>query len=424
MRSEATMTAPRLRVVDPDEVAPRIVRAKAERSARRVMAMLSISVAILTVVGLVMVLSASSITAFAQFGSSFTFFKKQALYALLGTGAAAATARLRYQVWQRVWAPLLLFTGFLLVVVLTSSAAVVAGGSARWIQVGGFSMQPSELAKFSIVVAVAVILSRHMKHLDEQARWGVPILGIVGVFGGLILIQPDLGTAMLIALTVFVLLFVAGVRLRTLGLSFVLSFGAGMLLILNEGYRRTRFLSFLHPWQDPRNTGYQIVQSLIALGSGHLFGVGLGASRQKWMYVPNAHTDFIFSIMGEELGLIGEIVVLALFVTLIFAGIRIAMKAPDTFGRLLAAGITAWLGLQAIVNVGGATGVLPITGVPLPFVSFGGSSLIVSLGAVGVLFSIGRAELAAASSKGGSARTAASKGASARRRGPGPDREK
>jgi cell division protein FtsW len=424
MRSEATMTAPRLRVVDPDEVAPRIVRAKAERSARRVMAMLSISVAILTVVGLVMVLSASSITAFAQFGSSFTFFKKQALYALLGTGAAAATARLRYQVWQRVWAPLLLFTGFLLLVVLTSSAAVVAGGSARWIQVGGFSMQPSELAKFSIVVAVAVILSRHMKHLDEQARWGVPILGIVAVFGGLILIQPDLGTAMLIALTVFVLLFVAGVRLRTLGLSFVLSFGAGMLLILNEGYRRTRFLSFLHPWQDPRNTGYQIVQSLIALGSGHLFGVGLGASRQKWMYVPNAHTDFIFSIMGEELGLIGEIVVLALFVTLIFAGIRIAMKAPDTFGRLLAAGITAWLGLQAIVNVGGATGILPITGVPLPFVSFGGSSLIVSLGAVGVLFSIGRAELAAASSKGGSARTAASKGASDRHRQTGPDRQK
>jgi len=213
----------------------------------------------------------------------------------------------------------------------------------------------------------------------------VPILGIVAVFGGLILIQPDLGTAMLIALTVFVLLFVAGVRLRTLGLSFVLSFGAGMLLILNEGYRRTRFLSFLHPWQDPRNTGYQIVQSLIALGSGHLFGVGLGASRQKWMYVPNAHTDFIFSILGEELGLMGELLVLALFAGLVYAGIRIALRAPDTFGRILAGGITAWLGLQALINMGAVTGVLPITGVPLPFMSFGGSSLIVSLVGVGIL---------------------------------------
>jgi cell division protein FtsW len=168
-----------------------------------------------------------------------------------------------------------------------------------------------------------------------------------------------------------------------------------MLLIMTAGYRRSRFLSFLHPWNDPRNTGYQIVQSLIALGSGHVFGVGLGASRQKWMYMPNAHTDFIFSILGEELGLIGELVVLALFAMLVYVGIRIAMRAPDAFGRLLAAGITAWLGVQAFVNLGGATGVLPITGVPLPFVSFGGSSLIVSLVAVGVLASIGRAGAAA-----------------------------
>jgi cell division protein FtsW len=154
-------------------------------------------------------------------------------------------------------------------------------------------------------------------------------------------------------------------------------------------------LSFLHPWSDPHNTGYQIVQSLIALGSGHLLGVGLGASRQKWMYVPNAHTDFIFSILGEELGLIGELVVLALFGAFIYAGIRIAVRAPDAFGRLLGAGIVGWLAVQALVNLGGATGVLPITGVPLPFISFGGSSLVVSLAAVGVLLSIGRTEVAA-----------------------------
>jgi cell division protein FtsW len=200
---------------------------------------------------------------------------------------------------------------------------------------------------------------------------------------------------MVLLATVFLLLFVAGVRLRLLATSLFLSLGAGMILILSAGYRRTRFLAYLHPWADPRNTGYQIVQSLIALGSGHLFGVGLGASRQAWMYLPNAHTDFIFAILGEELGLAGELMVLGLFAAIIYAGIRIALRAPDSFGRLLAAGITGWLGLQALVNLGAVTGLLPITGVPLPFISFGGSSLVVSLAASGVLASIGKAGLKA-----------------------------
>ena len=282
-------------------------------------------------------------------------------------------------------------TAVLLVAVLLPSAGTVVGGSARWIAVGSFSVQPSELAKLAVILAVSVILSRHAGHLDDTRRWGIPVLVITASVVGLIVLQPDLGTAMLIALSVFLLVFVAGVRLRLLATWLVASLGAGMLLIMNAGYRRTRFLSFLHPWNDPRNTGYQIVQSLIALGSGRVFGVGLGASRQKWLYMPNAHTDFIFSILGEELGLLGELVVLALFGVLVYAGVRIAIRAPDTFGRLFAAGITAWLGTEALVNLGGATGVLPITGVPLPFVSFGGSSLIVSLVAVGALVSIGRA---------------------------------
>jgi cell division protein FtsW len=257
------------------------------------------------------------------------------------------------------------------------------------------SIQPSELAKFAVVTACASILAGNIKRLEsEPLRWIVPLLFIVGAVSLLILLQPDLGTMMVIALTAFVLLFVAGVRLRLLLTTFVLSSVLGFALILGKGYRRARFLAFLHPWADRQDTGYHIVQSLIALGSGHLFGVGLGASRQKWMYVPNAHTDFIFSILGEELGLIGELVVLALFGALVYAGIRIALRAPDAFGRLLAGGITAWLAIQALVNLGAVTGLLPITGVPLPFVSFGGSSLIVSLGAVGVLLSIGRSTLA------------------------------
>src|SRR5262249_47774278 len=158
--------------------------------------------------------------------------------------------------------------------------------------------------------------------------------------------------------------------------------GAGWFLIMGEAYRRDRFLSFLHPWQDRSNTGYQLIQSLLGLGSGGIFGVGLGASRAKWSYVPNAHTDFIFSILGEELGLLGELVVLGLFVTLIYSGFRIAARVNDTFGRLLATGIVAWLALQTLINLGAVTGILPVTGVPLPFLSFGGSSLIVTLAAV------------------------------------------
>jgi cell division protein FtsW len=392
--SEASVAAPRLRLVRPDEVHPIAARAAAERSLRRVLAVLTVSVAVLTALGLVMVLSASSITAFAQYGSSFTFFKRQLMYALIGGTVAVVAARVRYRIWQRAWIPLLVATLGLLFLVMTS-AGVTAGGAARWINAGSFNVQPSEFAKFAIVVAVASILAANSRHLGDPVRWMVPVVLVVGSVSLLILFQRDLGTMIVIGLSVFLLMFVAGVRLRLLAICALASGAVGFGLIMSEGYRRTRFFSFLHPWSDPRNTGYQIVQSLIALGSGHVVGVGLGASRQKWMYVPNAHTDFIFSILGEELGLIGEIVVLALFATLIYAGIRIAIQAPDTFGRLLAAGIVGWFAIQTLINLGGATGVLPITGVPLPFISFGGSSLVVSLGAVGVLLSIGRAEVAA-----------------------------
>jgi cell division protein FtsW len=368
-----------------------VAKARAERSARRTLAAFSLSVAALTTLGLVMVLSASSVKAYTTNGSSFFYFKRQLLYAAVGVVAAIAAYRIRYQVWQRLWAPLLAATVLLLVLVLPSLLGTVSGGSARWIDAGPFMIQPSELVKFAMVAATAAILSANIAHLDDSTRWAAPIAVLVGIVGVLIMLQPDLGTASIVGVTVFLMLFVAGVRLRTLLWTAVAS---GLLtagLIWMEGYRRTRLFSFLNPWADPQHTGYQVVQSLIALGSGHLFGVGLGASRQKWMYVPNAHTDFIFSIMGEELGLIGEIAVLALFGVLVFVGIRIAMRAPDPFGRLLAAGITGWFGIQALVNLGAVTGLLPITGVPLPFISFGGSSLIVSLFAAGVLGSVGRA---------------------------------
>jgi cell division protein FtsW len=395
MREPAAMTEerPRLRLVRPDEVPPAVARARADRGTRRTLAALTISAGALTVIGLVMVLSASSVAAYAQQGSSFFFFKRQIASAVVGLVAFFLAARMPYDGWRKAWGPLAGITLVLLVLVFHSATGQSGGGSARWIAFGPVTLQPSELAKFVVVIASAAILSKNARLVGDPLRMVAPLLLVVGPMVILIMLQPDLGTTMVVVAIVFLAVYVVGVRLRTLIMTFLLGTAAGLALIMSAGYRRTRFFAFLHPWEDPRNTGYQIVQSLMAFGSGHWAGVGLGASRQKWMYVPNAHTDFIFSILGEETGLIGEVIVIALFVVLAYAGVRIAVRAPDLFGRLLAAGITGWIAFQAVVNMGSVTGLLPITGVPLPFVSYGGSSLVVSMAAIGVLLSVGRASL-------------------------------
>jgi cell division protein FtsW len=344
----------------------------------------------LTVIGLVMVLSASSVSAYARFGSSFLFFRRQLVYAVVGGVALWITSRMRHRAWERLAAPLLVVTVVLLGLVLHPAAGTVAGGSARWIAVGPVTVQPSEIAKLAVIAFASALLARRWSELHDVGRLAMPLLPVVGLVCALIMLQPDLGTTLVLAGAVFALLFVAGARLWHLLVGLIGSGLLGFALIYIEGYRWSRFIAFLNPWADPQGAGYQIIQSMIALASGGPLGVGLGASRQKWLYVPNAHTDFIFSIIGEELGLIGNLAVLALFGTFVYAGIRIAMRATDTFGRFMASGITAWIGLQAIVNLGAVTGLLPITGVPLPFVSFGGSALVVSLAAVGILVSIGR----------------------------------
>jgi len=366
-------------------------RAREEALVRRTVFMLIGSTAFLTLGGIIMVLSASSIVALDQYGSSFVFFERQAAYAAVGTLALLVTSRMRYQAWQRLAVPLLCLAIVLLALVLHPSAGVSAYGSSRWISLGPVTIQPSEPAKLALVVFAAAVLARKRKRLDEPAHLALPLLPVTAIVGAMVMLQPDLGTTVILAGSVFLLLFVAGTRMRYLATTALAGGIVGMALILGEGYRRVRFLSFLHPGADPRNTGYQLWQSLIALGSGGWFGVGLGASRQKWMYVPNAHTDFIFSILGEELGLVGELVVLLAFGLLIYAGIRIAARAPDAFGRLLSAGIVSWFGLQIVVNLGAVTGLLPITGVPLPLLSYGGSSLVVSLTAVGILVNVARA---------------------------------
>ena len=392
MRTETVTKRTPLRVVLPDEVPAEIAAMRAERTARRVMVTLVLPAIALVMIGLVFVLSASSVRAFAIFHNSFWYFERQVVAAVVGVVVALVCYRVRYTTWRALWFPLTAVSLGLLALVLTS-IGTTTGGATRWIPVGSFSLQPSEIAKFAVAVAGAALLVRNQRFIDEPVRMVVPFAVVAGATAGLILLQPDLGTTMIVCAIVIALLFTVGIRLRSLVLWFAGALGAGLLVAMSTSYMRVRFEAFLHPWSNRTTTGYQVVQGLIALGSGHLWGVGLGASRQKWMYVPNAHTDFIFAIMGEEVGLIGEIVVLALFGAMLYAGIRIAMKAPDRFGKLLATGIVTWLGVQTLVNLGGVTGLLPITGVPLPLLSYGGSSLIVTMGAIGVLASIGRAGL-------------------------------
>ncbi len=377
---------------------PRLRLVRAERSGRDAAAavradliLLLVPTALLCAIGIVMVLSASSVTAISECGSGFCFFTRQVIYAVVGVVAMGVTARMDHRRWQQIAAPALLVSVVLLLLALHPASGLSAYGASRWIVVGPVTVQPSELAKLALVTFTATVLARKRSRLHEPLHLAIPLAPVVGVVAGIVVLQRDLGTTIILCGTVFVVVFAAGARVKHLaaaGLGGLAALGA---LILGESYRRARLLSAFHPFADPKGAGYQLIQGYIALGSGGWFGVGLGASRQKWQYVPNAHTDFIFAILGEELGFIGEIVVLALFATLLYAGIRIAVRAPDPFGRLLAAGIAGWLGLQAIVNLGAVTGLLPITGVPLPLVSFGGSALVVTLASIGILASIARA---------------------------------
>jgi cell division protein FtsW len=375
----------------------RAVPSEAERrrreraaAARISQLLLLVPTALLTAAGLVMVFSASSVSAYTTYGSSFWFFNRQLLYAGVGCGMLLLTSRMRYTAWQRLSVPFLAVTIGLLVLALHPAAGASAYGASRWIDLGSFTLQPSEFAKLALVAFAATVLTKKWNRLHEPMHLVIPLGLVVALVAAIVILQRDLGTTLVLVGTVFLLLFVAGVRLRYLLVTGLAGLLCTAYLIFGEGYRRTRLLSFSDPWADAQNTGYQLIQGLIALGSGGWFGVGLGASRQKWEFVPNAHTDFIFAIIGEELGFVGGLVILALFATLVYAGVRIAVRAPDTFGRLLAAGITAWIGLQAIVNLGAVTGLLPITGVPLPLVSFGGSALIVTLAGIGILWNIAR----------------------------------
>ena len=381
-------------------VVPEARRADAMHAARVSMLLLLAPTAVLTVLGLAMILSAGSVSATQGYdGNPFWYFQRQGIYAVVGVAAFLAAAKLPHVAWRKLAVPMLVVMVPLMLVSLHPSAGTSLYGASRWIDLGPLTLQPSEFLKFAMVVFTAAVLSTKWTKLHDPAHLLIPLAPVVLFVALLVLLQRDLGTTSIICATVFLVLFVAGVRLRYLVITGVVALAGGAYLIFGEAYRRTRFVdSFLDPWNHPEGAGFQLIQGLIAFGSGGWTGVGLGASRQKWDYLPNAHSDFIFAIVGEELGLLGALLVLGLFVTLLFGGVRIAMAAPDTFGRLLAAGITGWIGIQTIINMGAVTGLMPITGVPLPLLSFGGTALVATLAGVGVLASIARAGAAPARS--------------------------
>ena len=335
--------------------------------------------------GLVMVYSASSARALLSADAPSYYLKRQAIYAVIGLVALVILSRFDFHRLRHATQPLLAVTFVLLVAVLAIGTAV--NGARRWIPIGFMNFQPSELAKLVLALWTAALLARRPapRTLGELAK---PIGVVVGLACALILIEPDLGTAIAIAIMVSAILVVSGTRLRLLASAAGIATSVVLLAIWLEPYRRERIFSFLDPWHDPQGAGFQSVQSMIALGSGGFFGVGLGESVQKIYYLPEASTDMIFAIVGEELGLIGAMGVIAAFAVFAYAGFNIALHCRDPFGKRLAAGITALICGQAAVNVSAVMGIAPLTGIPLPFVSYGGSSLVVGLAAVGILLNI------------------------------------
>ena len=341
----------------------------------------------LGVFGLVMVYSASSIEALVKEGSQYYYAIRQLSYLVLGTALAVAAAKFDYRRFNGLlgyyawWASVALLA-------ITYVLGAVRGGARRWIPLGIVNLQPSELAKIACVIVAAMLALEWQRGRMSSSQYMGRLAMYVGVPAVLIVFQPDLGTAILMAIGVAIVLFLGGVELRWVYLAAIVLIAFGALAIVIEPYRMARVSAMLDPWADSQQKGYQAVQALLAFGTGGLKGVGLGLSRQKFFYLPEARTDFILAIIGEEVGLIGTLAVLVAFLVLLYAGVRIAIGARDRFGRLLAGALTGMLVFQAALNMAAVTGLFPVTGKPLPFVSFGGSSMLVTMISLGLILSV------------------------------------
>lgn len=349
------------------------------------------SVAILLCIGIIMVFSSSSVAAFNDYKDAYYFLKKQIEWAIIGTIAMIFCISYPIVPFIKKHAEtIFIITVMMLIVVLVPGLGTKVKGSARWIGVGPFTLQPTEVMKIALVSLMAKSLSNKKAKITSFREGMMPHLIILCFVVALVMLQPDLGTVLVLASATYLMLIAAGSNKLQLGGLVALGVGAIWTLIAIEPYRMRRITAFLDPFAQAKTSGFQTVQSLLALGSGGLFGVGLGNSGQKFLYLPERHTDFIFGILGEELGFLGALVVLILFALVLWRGVKIALDAPDTFSGLLAAGLTFSIVTQAILNIGVVSGTLPVTGVTLPFISYGGSSLLFTMIAVGIILNISR----------------------------------
>lgn len=345
---------------------------------------------VLALIGLVMVYSASAVVAGNRFDDSSYFLKRHAAWLAVGFLLLHVASRLDYTVWRQLALPILAVTMVLLIAVLLPSLGIMAKGARRWLRLGPISLQPAEVAKLAVVLVLARYLAKREGMVAEGSTGLLMPVVVVGLLGGLLILQPDLGTAVVIGLATLGLLFLGGAQLTHLTGLVLLMLPVGAALILGSSYRRQRLMTFLEPWKDPTDAGFQVTQSYLAFGSGGLFGVGLGEGKQKLFFLPEAHTDFVLALAGEELGLLGTGTIMVLFAILVLKGFQIAGRARGPFGRYLALGIALLMGVQVLLNAGVVTGLLPTKGLTLPLVSYGGSSLVMSLLAIGILLSISR----------------------------------
>jgi cell division protein FtsW len=351
---------------------------------------LLLSVFVLCMLGLVMVLSASSIDALRQGSSGWTYFGRQALWATLGIAALLVAYRTPHRVVRALVGPGLLIVFALNVVVTIPGVGVKVNGARAWFDLGPFGFQPSELLKLVLMVYAADLLARRADRMGDLRATFRPLMIMLALASTLVLLQGDLGSAIVLATIVLAVAFIGGTPLTPLAAAGAGLFLAGTAFVTSVPYRRERWLSFLDLAAHREGSGFQVWQSLIGIASGGVPGTGLGAGRAKWGYLPESHTDFIFAVIAEELGLIGVVGVIGLFLVILYLGVSISLRAADRFSQLLAGGITAWIAVQAMINIGGVTGMLPVTGLTLPFLSFGGTSLLVTMTATGLLLGCAR----------------------------------
>ena len=352
--------------------------------------LLFIATVLITIFGIIMIYSASSIWSAYKFNDAFKYVKNQAMFGIIGVILMLFIRKIDYDIYYKKTNKILIFCLILLVLVLIPGIGSIRNGSRSWFGIGGFGVQPSEAAKIGLIMFTSKYLEKSNKFIKDLKKGVFPILFILFLIFGLIMLQPDFGTGMIIVISIIAMLFIAGVNMKFFVAGGALGLVGIVVLILIAPYRMDRITSFLNPWSDPLGTGFQIIQSLYAIGPGGLLGVGFLNSRQKQFYLPEPQTDFIFSIISEELGIVGILLVAFLFLTILWCGFKIALNSKDLFAKHLAFGLTFQMLVQAILNLMVVIGMIPVTGVTLPFLSYGGSSLLVSMTSIGIILNIAK----------------------------------